>query len=252
MRRGFLSWKIESTTILLSTMLNRSGVLALADAWGYAFRWRASRTAGGPRAVRGVRPNPPHDGADPGEVPRLLVGYSAGLDARRPRSNSRWANRNPIEGASIDGPHGFRVRRSSRGRAGRRRVRRVGQSRGDHVRRPGADGLYTMYLPRLARWEGELAVDDLPRAWTRTLLSDFQQFHARGRPDRHGRRGCARDRAGGERVAATGPSGRARRRDRDLQAERRAVIDAVRRSASPRWRRSRRWPSGWSIARAIR
>jgi hypothetical protein len=37
--------------------------------------------------------------------------------------------------------------------------------------------LYTMYLPRLARWEAELAADDLMRGVdARTLSADFAQF----------------------------------------------------------------------------
>ena len=36
-RRGAILWKIETTTTLLSAMLRNDPVLALADAWGYAF-----------------------------------------------------------------------------------------------------------------------------------------------------------------------------------------------------------------------
>jgi hypothetical protein len=78
--------------------------------------------------------------------------------------------------------------------------------------------LYTMYLPRLARWEGELAVDDLAQGVDpKALLDDLQRFtRAADRIATVAEEAPETVRA--ERVAAT----------RDLQAERRAVIDAIR------------------------
>jgi hypothetical protein len=89
--------------------------------------------------------------------------------------------------------------------------------------------LYAMYLPRLARWEAELAVDDLARGVDpNVLVAELERLAravdriatvAEGAPALVEReRSAALDALRDERIAAT----------RDLREERRTVLDAVR------------------------
>jgi hypothetical protein len=234
MRRGILSWKIESTTILLSTMLRTDPVLALADAWGYAFQVE-SLLAQPEVAARYAAFGPESSAAMAlirAKFRAFWSGIQGGLDAAKAEELIRgWANRNPIEGALYRRPpmdsEFAAVLANAQGGGAFAALGSLEETTSDVLARMD---LYTMYLPRLARWEGELAVDDLAQGVDpKALLSDFQQFTraadriatvAEAAPEtvRVERVAATRD-LQAERVAAT----------RDLQAERRAVIDAVRR-----------------------
>ena len=100
--------------------------------------------------------------------------FAASLSA----SLRKWAEQNPIKGRSTAG-HRWTALWLSRSRrlppaeysprlAVSMRRRPTYSTRMD---------LYTMYLPRLSRWEAELAVDDVARGGdTRKLTADFEQI----------------------------------------------------------------------------
>jgi maltooligosyltrehalose synthase len=90
----------------------------------------------------------------------------------------RWANRHPIEGAlyrrpSIDSAVAELL--ASSGASGVFGVLgNLDETMADVMTRMD---LYTMYLPRLARWEAELAADDLTRGVEpRTLSAEFERL----------------------------------------------------------------------------
>jgi hypothetical protein len=221
-RRGILSWKIESTTTLLSTMLRTDPVLALADAWGYAFQ--VENLLAHPDVAARYAAFAPESSAAMALIRSTFRAFWEGLQPGLTSGKSEelirgWADRNPIEGALYRRPpmdSAFAgVLADAQGGGAFAALGSLEETTSDVLTRMD---LYTMYLPRLARWEGELAVDDLAQGVDpKALLDDLQRFtRAADRIATVAEEAPETVRA--ERVAAT----------RDLQAERRAVIDAIR------------------------
>ena len=221
-RRGALTLKIEMTTTMLAAMLRSDPVLALADAWGYVLQAEDGLERPDLQAKYG------QSAARASEALALVdkqfrdfvAGVQAGPFAEKFASAvRRWADGHPIEGALYRRPS-------------------IDSQVAELLASSGADGvfaalgnldetvadvmtrmdLYTMYLPRLARWEAELAADDLTRGVdARTLSTDFERFT------------MAIDRIAT--VAETAPDLMARERGAVLDAvrgERLRLLDAVR------------------------
>jgi hypothetical protein len=101
-RRGTVVWKIETTTTLLSAMLRSDPVLALADAWGYAFQVE-SLLARPEIAARFGKSAPDASAA----MARIRASFRAFAGSVQDEATAesfeakirQWADRNPIEGA---------------------------------------------------------------------------------------------------------------------------------------------------------
>lgn len=232
-RRGTVVWKIEATTTLLSAMLRNDPVLALADAWGYAFQVESLLAR--PEVAARYGKNAPDASAAMALIRAEFRAFAASVqdDATGESFEAKirqWAERNPIEGAlyrrsSMDSEFA-EVLAKSEGGGAFAALGNLDETTSDVMTRMD---LYTMYLPRLARWEAELAVDDLAQGIDpKGLVADIDRVTraadriatvAEGVPELAAReRAAALDAVRAERLAAT----------RDLQGERRAVVDAVR------------------------
>lgn len=231
-KRGVLSWKIETTTTLLSAMLRNDPVLALADAWGYAIQ--VENRLSSPEVAAAYGRSAPEAAAAMAQVQTRFRAFAVSVTDEEATAAleavvRRWAERNPIEGAlyrrpSMDSAVADTIATSGGGGTFAA-LGSLEETTSDVMTRMD---LYTMYLPRLGRWEAELAVDDLTRgADPGELAADFDRL-ARA-ADRlaavfETAPGLiARERAAGleavraERIAAT----------QDLRGERGAVLDAV-------------------------
>ncbi len=234
-RRGTVVWKIETTTTLLSAMLRNDPVLALADAWGYAFQVESLLAR--PEVAAKYGKHAPDSSAAMALIRTKFRDFAGSLQADLTGEHfeatiRQWAERNPIEGAlhrrpSIDSAVAD-ILATAGGGGAFAALGNLDETMSDVMTRMD---LYTMYLPRLARWEAELAVDDLAQGVDpKRLLADVERFtRAADRiaavaetvalPEL-----VARERAAAlaamreERLAAT----------RDLQGERRAVVEAIR------------------------
>ncbi len=221
-RRGGLTLKIEMTTTMLAAMLRSDPVLALADAWGCVLQVQDGLARPDAQAKYG------QSAARASEalalVDKQFRDFVASVQAGRfaetfPSSVRRWADGHPIEGAlyrrpSIDSAVAELL--ASSGADGVFAVLgNLDETTADVMTRMD---LYTMYLPRLARWEAELAADDLTRGVDAQALSaEFEQFTK------------AVDRIAT--VAETAPDVMARERGAVLDAvrgERLRLLDAVR------------------------
>ncbi len=231
-RRGAVVWKIEATTTLLSAMLRNDPVLALADAWGYAFQ--VENLLARPEVAARYGKNAPEASAAMALIRAEFRAFAASVqdDATGESFEAKireWAERNPIEGAlyrrpSVDSESAG-VLATSGGGGVFSALGGLEETTADVMTRMD---LYTMYLPRLARWEAELAVDDLAQGIDpKGLIADLDRVTraadriatvAEGVPELVAHeRTAALDAVRAERLAAT----------RDLQGERRAVVDAV-------------------------
>jgi len=232
-RRGALVWKIEATTTLLAALLRDDPVLAFGDAWGYTFQVQAflaspeAEAAYGEFASRAARAM----GEIEAELREFAGSLEGGLDVEGFEARVRhWADTHPIEGTlyrrpSMDGAVAKMMTEESGGAFAALGSLEV--TTADIIARMD---LYTMYLPRLSRWEAELAVNDLAGDIdVASLGADVDRFAhaadqvsalAAGAPDLIEReRAAAFEAVRLERLAAT----------RDLQAERRIVLDAIQR-----------------------
>ena len=233
LRRGALVWKIETTTTMLSAMLRQDPVLALADAWGYAFQVESLLAR--PEAAAKYGKHSPDAAAAMVLIQADFRAFAKSLQAdltgeRFEATVRQWADRNPIEGAlyrrpSMDSAVAD-VLATSGGGGALAALGNLDETTSDVMTRMD---LYTMYLPRLARWEAELAVDDLAQGVDpKGLAADFERFTraadriaavAEAAPEQVAReRVAALEAVRAERLAAT----------QDLQGERRVVLDAVR------------------------
>ena len=173
--------KIEMTTTILAAMLRSDPVLALADAWGCVLQAEDGLSRPDLQAKYG------QSAARASEALALVdkqfrdfvASVQAGPFAEKFASAvRRWADGHPIEGALYRRPS-------------------IDSAVAELLASSGADGvfaalgnldetvadvmtrmdLYTMYLPRLARWEAELAADDLTRGVdARTLSAEFERL----------------------------------------------------------------------------
>lgn len=180
-RRGAIVLKIEMTTTMLAAMLRSDPVLALADGWGYVLQVEYAlplpelQARYGQSADRALEAVALVERQFRDFVASVRPGPFAEKFASVVR---RWAERHPIEGALYRRPpidSAVAELLASSGAGG------VFAALGD-LDETMADvmtrmDLYTMYLPRLARWEAELAVDDLTRGVDpRTLSTDFERL----------------------------------------------------------------------------
>jgi len=232
-RRAVLVWKIEATTTILSAMLRTDPVLALADAWGYVFQIQDLLALPEMQAKYGdLLPRAPEALAHIDKqfrefVTELLSEAAAESFASRVRV---WAERHPIEGAlyrrpSMDSAVAATLATSSGGGGMFSALGNLDESMADVMARID---LYTMYVPRLARWEAELAADDMLRGVdAQALAAEFERLTravdrlavvAESASDIVAReRGAALDGVRAEREAVVA----------DLRAERRAVLEAL-------------------------
>ena len=232
-RRGAVVWKIETTTTMLSAMLRNDPVLALADAWGYAFQ--VGNVFARPEIAARYGKSAPDASAAMAQIRTKFRDFAASVqdDAAAESFEAKirqWADRHPIEGAlyrrpSMDSAVADVLATSGSGGAFAA-LGNLDETTSDVMIRMD---LYTMYLPRLARWEAELAVDDLAQGIDpNALIADLDRVTraadriatvAEAVPELAAReRTSALDAVREERLAAT----------RDLQGERRAVVDAIR------------------------
>jgi hypothetical protein len=164
LRRAVLVWKIETTTTLLAAMLRPDPILALADSWGYTLQLETVLKR--PSAREG-----------PGEFLPILMGtlenlqaefreFAGGIEGdlscdRMEAKIRQWAAEHPIEGQlyrrpSMDPAVADLLANSGGGALAA--LSGLEETTADLMTRMD---LYTMYLPRLARWEAELAIDDV-------------------------------------------------------------------------------------------
>jgi hypothetical protein len=232
-QRATLHWRIETTTTLLSAMLRNDPLLALSDAWGYAFQVESFLAT--PEAVAKYGTLAPKGAAAMEQIRGSFFDFArvlpADLSSEVLEARLRtWAERNPIEGhlyrrPSIDSA--FAGILATKGKSGAfAALGSLEETTADVMMRMD---LYTMYLPRLARWEGELAVGDLTQGTeVNRLMADVQQITraadrlaavAEGASDLVAReRAAMLDAVRAERLAAT----------YDMRGERKAVLEAIR------------------------
>jgi hypothetical protein len=221
-RRGALLLKIEMSTTMLAAMLRSDPVLALADAWGYVLQ--VEDQLKGPVMKAKYGEYAPKAAEVLASIEREFLSFVSSVQAgpfaeSLEASVREWADHHPIEGAlyrrpSMDSAVAKKLAASGDGGVFSA-LGSLEETTADVMTRMD---LYTMYLPRLARWEAELAADDLMRGVdARTLSADFAQFTR------------AADRFAT--VAETASDLAARERTTVLEAvqsERLAVLDAVR------------------------
>ena len=232
-RRGALVWKIETTTTLLSALLRNDPLLALADAWGYVLQVETLLERADVKAKYGAFT--PEAAGALAEVEAQFRSFLASDqvdfgDQSFEATVRQWADRHPIEGAlyrrpSMDSAVADLLA-SSAGGGAFAALGNLDETTSDVMTRMD---LYTTYMPRLARWESELAVDDLARGVDpKALVADVDRLTgavdrlaavAEAAPELVAReRAAALEAVSAERLAAT----------EDLRGERRAVLDAVR------------------------
>lgn len=233
-RRGILRWKVETTTTFLSALLRTDPLLALADTWGYAVQVKAFMARDEATALAGDFARQASDtmAGIEGDLRSFVGGLPGGFPREAFESNvRRWAEEHPIQGAlyrrpSMDGAVAA-VMASSTGGGAFAALGNLEETTADVLTRLD---LYTMYVPRLARWEAELAVDDLAGGVDPAeLAAEVGRFTravdriaavAEVAPELVEReRVAALDAVRAERVATM----------KDLQAERTAVVDALHR-----------------------
>jgi hypothetical protein len=232
-RRNALLAKIEMTSTLLAAMLRTDPVLALADAWGYVIQVEALESRPSIQASFGAS-LPVATGAVTA-IEKQFRDFAGSLQDDLPgevfeATVRTWANEHPIEGAlykrpSMDSAVAASLAAASKGGTFAA-LGGLQETTADVMKRMD---LYTMYVPRLARWEAELAVDDLAGGVDpKDVLAQLERFSraadrlasvAEATPGMVAReRDATLAAVHAERLAATN----------DLRAERAAVLDAVR------------------------
>lgn len=180
-RRGAVTLKIEGTTTFLAAMLRNDPVLALADAWGYAVQ--VERFLARPEAAAKYGVQASQAAAAMVEIQKSFRAFAGSLQAgvtgevfeEKVRT---WAEKNPIEGAFYRRPAMdtavAHVMAEASGGGALAVLGTLDETTVDVLTRLD---LYTMYLPRLARWEAELAVDDVARGIdTQELTTELTRF----------------------------------------------------------------------------
>lgn len=180
-RRGAITLKIEMTTTILAAMFRDDPVLALADSWGYVLQvrnalaqpWFETRYGQSARKASEALALVENQFRD------FVANVQGGRFAESFASTVRkWADDHPIEGSlyrrpSIDSAAAELL--ASSGASGVfAALGNLDETMADVMARMD---LYTMYLPRLARWEAELMADDLTRGVDpRTLSIEFARM----------------------------------------------------------------------------
>lgn len=180
-KRAALVWKIEMTTTLLAAMLRNDPVLALADAWGYVLQVETCLQRPDLAARFGSSLAMANEALD--EIQDLFRDFGAGVKdeaaaARLEAVVREWADEHPIEGElyrrpSMDSSVADLL--AAQGKPGAlAALGGLEETTTDIMMRMD---LYTTYLPRLARWEAEVAAHDLVRGVDpATALSEFERF----------------------------------------------------------------------------
>ncbi len=167
LRRMLLVWKVEATTTLMAALLRPDPLLALADAWGYALQMEAMTDRADVRRV--LDESLPHVVVSREELTSLFRDFArtvpAGFDVDRLETSVRaWARDNPVEGELYRRPSMDSAAASllagARSQGALAALDTLEETTQDVMTRMD---LYTMYLPRLARWEAEIAVEDATR-----------------------------------------------------------------------------------------
>jgi hypothetical protein len=221
-RRGAVIWKIETTTTFLSAMLRNDPLLALSDAWGYAIQVEAYLA----RPQMAVTYGAATADASAAMVTiqnrfREFAGHvGEGFSGEKLEATVRaWADANPIEGALYQRPSMdsavAHVLATATSAGAMTVLANLDETTADVTKRMD---LYTMYLPRLARWEAELAIDDLAKGVDAGALTAEVERFTRAADRIAAAAESAPQLVAGERAAAIEAVGK----------ERRAVIDAVR------------------------
>jgi hypothetical protein len=180
-RRGVMVWKIETTTTMLSTMLRSDPVLALADGWGYIYQLEGLIKNPDRKVVYGKAMDKALGAIH--RIDGMLFDFVTNIQseetAKTFAANLRqWAEQNPIEGAiyrrvPIDSALAEKLGTAKSGGAFSA-IGNLDETTADLMMRLD---LYTMYLPRLARWEAELGADDLTRGIDpQKIKMEFERF----------------------------------------------------------------------------
>jgi hypothetical protein len=220
-RRGVLVLKIEMSATLLAAMLRSDPVLAFGDAWGYVLQVEDLLKRPEMRAKYSLSGQMDSEAFAliEGQFRDLAASVSGTFAESLSSAVRQWADRHPIEGSIY--------RRPSMDSAVAKKLASPGDS-GVFAAIGGLEetmadvmtrmDLYTMYLPRLARWEAELAADDLTRGVdAKTLNAEFERITR------------AADRIATVTETVSDLAARERKAVMDaIRAERRAVMDEVR------------------------
>lgn len=167
-RRGVLVLKIEMSSTMLAAMLRSDPMLAIADAWGYVLQVEDLLNRPDIRAKYGI--SSPRELIEAFEIIKgqfrdLVSSVHSGAFAKNLEADVRtWADENPIPGAIYRRPSMDSVVAEKLASAGNGGIfsalGSLEETTADVMTRMD---LYTMYVPRLARWEVDLAVDDVTR-----------------------------------------------------------------------------------------
>jgi hypothetical protein len=180
-RRGALVLKIEMSTTMLTAMLRNDPVLALADAWGYVLQCEDAikRPETAARYGKYAPKTAEMLASLDGQFREFVSGIQAGPFADSLAASLRtWADQNPIKGVLYRRPSMDSAAAKSLAASGDGGVfaslGSLDETAADMMTRMD---LYTMYLPRLARWEAELAADDMTGGVdTRKLTAEFERL----------------------------------------------------------------------------
>jgi len=168
------------TTTVLAAMLRSDPVVALADAWVYVLQIGdlLARPEAEARYGRSAHRASEALALTEGQFRDFVASVQAGRFAETfPATMRRWADRHPIEGAPYRRPpidsEIAELLASSGAEGVFAALGNLDETVADVMTRMD---LYTMYLPRLARWEVELAAYDLTAGIdARTLNAEFER-----------------------------------------------------------------------------
>ena len=165
LRRYLLIWKFEATSTMLAALLRPDPVLAVADAWGYVKQMEVYLQT--PRMQAAFGPSVPEAQAALDELQSIFREFASSVQENLSgdvleAEIADWALENPIKGAlyrrpSMDSAVAADLAQAHRGGAFAA-LGSLEETTADLMKRMD---LYTVYLPRLARWEAELVIDDV-------------------------------------------------------------------------------------------
>jgi len=179
-RRQALEWKAEAIPVTQTSLLNSDPIAAVLDTWAFVFQMTAfverpewKNTIGDfYPVVSGTLRNMNV------QMERLVQSAApkANIAAVRERVRS-WAEANPIQGSlasrqSADPDIIKKVGQTNFGTMGS--IKKLAESMGDLSARLDT---YNLYLPKQARWQAELFLDDLKRdTQVNSALSDIREL----------------------------------------------------------------------------
>lgn len=176
-RRQALVWKAEAIPVMQTSLLNSDPIAAVLDTWAFVFQMTAFIERPEWKNVMGnFYPVVPATLRDMNvQMERLVQSAApkANIAALRERVRN-WAEANPIQDSlasrqSADPDIIKKVGQTDLGTMGS--IKQLAESMGDLSARLDA---YNLYLPKQARWQSELFVEDLKRdSQVNSALSDF-------------------------------------------------------------------------------